>query len=54
MLIFGVRVLQRFSEFLVRLWMCNNNIDSDPGGIDIGIPLAKNQTLFKNRNFAKN
>ena len=32
LLIFGGRVSQMFFDILFLLWMCNNTIDSDPGG----------------------
>ena len=32
LLIFGGRVSQMFFDILFLLWLCNNNIDSDPGG----------------------
>ena len=32
LLIFGGRVSQMFFDYLFLLLMCNNNIDTDPGG----------------------
>ena len=45
LLIFGGRVSQMFFDILFVLWLCNNNIDSDPGD-DVTTPLARGQTVF--------